>query len=147
MKKFQFSLEKYLEMKVREDEKLKRFLSDINNEIAALNFKINEIEEKETKRRQHHSEICRTGATGVQLHEYSEYMSYLHDVYIELNIKLNKLIKKSDEYRQKLIVLNNEIKALNRMKDEQYKQFLKEIQDAENRQLDDFVSFQAYSSL
>jgi len=147
LKKFKFTLEKYLDMKVSEDGKLKRSLSDVNKEIAAINFKINEIEEKEERRRMEHSENCRKGVTGVELHEYSEYMSYLHDVHIELDAKLNKLIKKSDEYKQKLIVLTNEIKALNRMRDEQFRQFQKEIQDAEGRQLDDYVSFQAYSSL
>ena len=134
-------------MKLGEDKKLKKSLSDIMAQIAELNGRIAEIEAKEENRRQEHSIKCKVGVTGVELHEYSEYMSYLHDVHTELSRKVDKLIKKSDDYKAKLLVLYNEIKALNRMKDEQKRQYLKEIQDEENRQIDEFVSYKSYSSL
>lgn len=147
MKKFKFSLEKYLDMKIGEDEKLRRSLSDINSEIEAINHRIAEIEDKEIQRRRQHSESCKKGVSGIQLHEYSEYMSYLHDVHTDLQLKLDKLIKRSEEYKTKLIVLTNEIKALNKMKEKQKRAFLKEIQYEETRQIDEFVSYRAYSSL
>lgn len=147
MKKFKFTLEKYLDMKIGEDEKLKRSLSDITNEIGIVNSRIADIEEKEVRRRREHSENCKKGITGIGLHEYSEYMGYLHDMRIELDKKLEKLTKKSDEYKEKLIILTNEIKALNKMKEEQKQAFLKEIEDDATRQIDEFVSFKAYSSL
>ena len=147
MKKFKFTLQKYLEMKEDREEELKRELGKITAEINEVIDKISDIENKEYERREEYTEKSKTGVTGSELHEYSFYMAYLHDVFLELTEKLNNLTKKSDEYKERLIVLTNEIKAINKMKDEQYRAYLKEIQDEETRQIDEFVSYQAYSSL
>ena len=134
-------------MKEDHEEELKRELGKITTEINDVIDKISDIESKEYERREEYKEKSKIGVSGSELHEYSFYMAYLHDVFLELTEKLNKLTKKSDEYKERLIVLTNEIKAINKMKDEQYRAFLKEIRDDENRQIDEFVSYQAYSSL
>lgn len=147
MKKFKFTLEKYLDMKTSDEDKLKKQLSDVNAKIAHINGEILDIEGKEDSQRQQYSKLCKKGISGSQLHEYSQYMGYLHQMKLELIVEVDKLYIKSDEYKGKLVVLSNEIKALNRMKQEQLQAYMKEMQAEETRQIDDFVSYKVFSSL
>lgn len=147
MKKFKFTLEKYLEMKEGEDSTLKRELSDVNAQIQQINASITEIENREDDHRHEYDHKFREGVSGWQLHEYSQYMGYLRQSKLDYIDKLNNLMEKSDKYKERLIVLTNEIKALNRMKKEQLQAYWKEIEEDEARQIDDFVSFKAFSAL
>lgn len=147
MKKFKFTLEKYLDMKTTDEDKLKKQLSDVNAKIAHINGEILEIDGKEDVQRQQYSKLCKKGISGSRLHEYSQYMGYLHQMKLELIEEVDKLYIKSDEYKGRLVVLSNEIKALNRMKQEQLQAYMKEMQAEETRQIDDYVSYKVFSSL
>lgn len=146
MKPFKFKLEKYLDVKKDNEDLLMKQLKDIDNTIDGINFSINELDRQEAEEKSKLDKEYQNGIAANELHKYSAFFNYVFESKSENLIKLKEAEQKKEECRESLIKVMNEIKALHKMKEKQFEEYKEGIRLEENKVIDEFVSFQVYSS-
>jgi len=84
---------------------------------------------------------------GAALSEHDAYFRFLRDALIEVR----RLIMEAEEVvrrcQERLVITMKEIKTYIKLRDEQYQQYLKEVQAEEAKEMDDLVSFKVISNV
>ena len=78
---------------------------------------------------------------GQALTEHDAYFRFLRDALTEIReriVKAEELVRKCQEL---LIITMKELKTYKKLRDEQYADYLKEVQAEEDKEMGDFVSF------
>jgi len=79
------------------------------------------------------------------LSEHDAFFRYLREALIEIRELIVKAEKVVQECQERLILTMKEIKTYLKLRDEQYQQYLKEVQAEEAKEMDDLVSFNVIS--
>ena len=83
---------------------------------------------------------------GEALALHDRYFGFLRDTLEELEPRIKKAEKIRDRCREKLILTMREIKTLGKLRDEQYAEYLKEVQAESEKEIGDLVSFKTISN-
>ena len=78
---------------------------------------------------------------GTALSEHDAYFRFLRDALKEIRERIVKAEEVVLECQEKLIVTMKEIKTYNKLHDEQYQRYRKEVQAEEDKEMGDLVSF------
>jgi len=75
------------------------------------------------------------------LSEHDAYFRFLRDALTEVRIRIEEAEEVVRQCQERLIITMKEIKTYVKLRDEQFQQYLKEIQMEEAKEMDDLVSF------
>ena len=147
MKPFRFSLQTlYNHTEDRENEQQKK-LAAIDQRLRR---KLTEIESTEIKM----AALCRDfqlsmkkGGCVAGLQPFNERFSELRQVQLQQQAQAKTLEKEKEDCRQVLIRLAREIQALDKLRDKQISEYKVELAREEEKEIDDFVSFQQRQTL
>ena len=143
MKKFVFTLQAVYDITISAEKQQKMLLEQIN-------IKLRELESELAKQQQafgdcksqEQSEIKR-GVSANRLAHYSKVQEVLR-AYIG---DVKKLIIVTDREKQKclneLVQIKKKIKTLEKLREKQYREYLAEMKKQEEKQTEDFVSYQS----
>ena len=139
MKRFEFTLQKLYEVKkisenqlMREQEQIVKKLQDLENEKNALVFKF-------SNERDHYDEDCKKGIRAQNMQSYGEYFDFLMESLKKLDVKVRKCQADKEKCTQMLLKIINEIKVLEKIKQEQFIEYNKELQKNDDKMLEDFL--------
>jgi len=79
------------------------------------------------------------------LSEHDAYFRYLRDAIKEVREKIVKAEQVVINCQEKLIITMKELKTYEKLRQEQYQQYLKEVKAEEEKEMDDIVSFKIVS--
>ena len=79
------------------------------------------------------------------LSEHDAYFRYLRDALIEVRHLIVEAEEVVRQCQERLIVTMRELKTYVKLRDEQYQQYMKEVQAEEAKEMDDLVSFKVIS--
>ncbi len=139
MKKFHFTLQRLYEVKkisenqlMREQEQINKRLLDLQNEKNALVYKF-------SHERDLFGEDCKSGIRAQDMQSYGEYFDFLMDSLKKLEEKIQKCQAEKERCTQMLLKIINELKVLDKIKDEQFVEYNKELQKNDDKMLEDFL--------
>jgi len=142
MKKFKFSLQALFNYK-QTVEKLQKA------ELKKAQQALRELLDEELRLEQAYAENERSLAKALlenidvvnALTEHDAYFRFLRDALKEIRERIVEAEEVVRKCQEQLIVTMKEIKTYKKLRDEQFKSYLKEVQDEENKEMGDIVSF------
>ncbi len=141
MKKFVFSNESYLRIKNDAYDTLKRELENVDKEIEALESEMASIDRKVLDEMKRQEKDCEEGVTADRLMQYQNFFAYMREKRKELEKQRDVLEEARTQIQQRLFKTHNEIKVLEEMREEQYAEYLKEVEKEEAKDMDTVLSF------
>lgn len=142
MKKFVFSLQALLHLKLSIEKQEKSNLAAATRKMNAL------VSEREgmVARRDEASALygakLAEGMLASETHRFTSYFRMMKDALEEQDGKIRQAQGELDACRQRLVEIMREIHMLNTLRDKQYQQYLQEVQSENDRAIGDFVSYQ-----
>ena len=146
MKKFFFTLQSVFKYKLTVEKLQKADLTRAENLVRELREKERKINE----------DLARTGAerdealkkrTDIirELEEYDIYFQYLRGTKKKLAAEIEKAERVRDACRVKLLATMKELKTYRKLREDQYRQYLRECATEEEKETGDLVSFSVVS--
>lgn len=147
MAKFVFRLQSLLNVKIQLEKSLK---DELGKAVAKVEEEKSKLAQIENDRENYINQVNNKSAKGIRIGEIREFNSYI--VFLREKIEFQKEnIKKAqkivDKYREQLVKVVQEKKMLEKYKEKQYQQYLKEQQGQEQKLIDEIVSFNYNNSL
>ena|GEM_PF-337286 len=147
MKKFKFSLQALLNYKETLEKTQK---ADLKRAQQALRELLDEEARLLRAYADNERSLERALQTGkniaAALSEHDAYFRFLRDALIELRERIVKAEQVRDKCMDILIKTMKELKTYNKLRDEQYQSYKKEILAEESKEIDDLVSFKIIDS-
>lgn len=141
MKKFVFTNERYRSIKEKEYERLKLDIKNVDKEINKAAAALAELDARFKSERAAFGNACRQGVGAGELVSYQGYFEFLQERRAEAGQKLSLLLERKREITEALIRLNNELRVLEDMRQEQYQDYCKEVAAEEAKELDSHMAF------
>ncbi|MEI6102276.1 MAG: flagellar FliJ family protein, partial [Eubacteriales bacterium] len=82
---------------------------------------------------------CKKGIHAAEMQTYGEYFDYLMESLKKLNQKIKGCQAEKDKLTQQLVKIMNELKVLEKIKQEQFSEYNKELQKNDDKMLEDFL--------
>jgi len=146
MKKFVFSLQALFEYKLTVEKEQKAELRNAQQRLKELIEEelrlLNAYAENERSLEQALRENVNVSAA---LSEHDAYFRFLRDALKEIRERIVRAEKVVAECQARLIVTMREIKTYKKLRTEQYREYLKEVQTEEEKEIGDLVSFNVVS--
>lgn len=141
MKKFKFSLLPVLKVK-RTLKKQKE--AEFAAACAALELLLDEerrMEAELARRLGDYGNALQTGVTAQEIAWHDHYVAYLKGKILALQPRIRAAEEKKEAVREQLVVLMRETDTLEKLEQEQYQEYLSELQKEEEKVLGDMMSF------
>lgn len=144
MKKFVFTNEKYQGMKVKEYDRLKLDMENVDKEIDYVTSALDELKSRFYSERIAFESTCKQGAGARELFSYQNYFEFLQEQRMENQRKLGAFLLRKKELTEMLVRVNNELRVLEDMWQEQYQAYCKEAAAEEYKELDNHMAFSIF---
>ena len=148
MKKFVFTLQALFDYKITVEKQQKAELKKAQQALRELLDEeqrlLNAYAENERSLERALRENINVAAA---LSEHDAYFRFLRDALKELRVRIVRAEKIVSECQARLITTMKEIKTYNKLHDEQYQEYLKEVQSEEEKEIGDLVSFNVVSEV
>lgn len=139
MKKFVFTLQRLFDVKkISEDQLL--------IEQDQINRKLNELQEKKdqmicrfNEEKESFAADCRRGIHAPEMQSYGEYFDFLTQTLKKQDALIAECLLEKEKCTQLLLTLMNEIKVLEKIREEQFIEYNKELQKNDDKMLEDFL--------
>lgn len=145
MKKFVFSLQVLLKVKLSLEKQQKAILLEIQQRIRALEAEMRELQERQALMQQEYVREAKDGIRSDRLQIYGRYFDRLRE---DINRQVERIAQakaERAEAQEKLLRTMKEIKALNKLRERQYQLYLAELAREEEKAIGDLVSFKVAS--
>ena len=147
MKKFTFTLQSLLNYKQTLEKTQKVELRKAQQALRELLDEEQRLLQAYSDNERSLEHALRTGKNiGAALTEHDAYFRYLRDALLELRERIVKAEQVRDKCMEILVKTMKEIKTYNKLEEEQYREYLKEVSAEENKEIDDLISFKIISS-
>jgi len=148
MKKFKFTLEAVNKHKLTIEKLQKAELKRAQAIMQQLLDEENRFKNAWIQTGESLDKILRSGENAVAaLAEHDAYFRYLREALIKVKGKIIKAQEVIDEIQERLILTMKELKTYDKLRDEQYQAYLKEVQIEEEKIIGDMVSFKIISEI
>jgi flagellar FliJ protein len=140
MKKFDFTLQKVLEIKEQMLKNLKNELSNLNSQMMSIQ---SEIENLKSKYDETDSEFFEKSSVSITSGEMYFYKIYMGTILTNIEKKEEEkaiVSKKIEAKRREIISMNIEISSLDKLKEKEFERYNKTLQKYEEIFIDEFVS-------
>ena len=142
MKKFKFTLQALFNYK-QTVEKIQKA------ELKKAQLALKELQDEEQRLLRAYAENEESLARALEskndiataLSEHDAFFRYLRDALKEIRKRIVKAEQVVVECQERLIVTMKELKTYRKLRDEQYRKYLKEVQTEEDKEMGDLVSF------
>ncbi|MDP4153162.1 MAG: flagellar FliJ family protein [Bacillota bacterium] len=142
MKKFKFSLESVLRIKLAREKQKKGELGEIEFRIINKNTELKKIQnDLNNLDLDFENHLKKTNA--IWLVSYEHYKKVLSDKAEIVLTELSKLYKEKELCQQQLITVIKERETLEKLREQQYNVYLHEMQKEYEREIGDFMGFHA----
>lgn len=140
MKKFNFSLQKVLEIKEQILENLKIELSNLNHDYKNIEIYINNLNIKLTTV---DKEFVEKSSVSISVGEMSYYKIYMSSIIKQIEnkeIEKEELLKLIEAKRREIVSMNKEISSLEKLKDKELEKYNSSLLKSEEIFIEEFVS-------
>jgi flagellar FliJ protein len=140
MKKFNFSLQKVLEIKEQLLDNFKIELSGLNNDLKNIN---DAVENLKRQFRDINQEFVNKSRISISVGEMTYYKLLMESIFKQIEVKEEEkhdIIKKIEAKRQEIVNMNKEITSLEKLKDKELEKHNKEAEKGEEIFIEEFVS-------
>lgn len=140
MKKFNFSLEKVLQLK---NQILKSLKNDLGNLQLQLRLKEDDIQNLKNKFKATDEVYVKKSLVSIQPDEirfYKDYMDSLVNQIKKHEDEKEIILKKIEKKKQEIINMNIEISSIEKLKEKKLEQYNKDLQKIEELFIEEFVS-------
>lgn len=144
MKKFVFTNEKFYGIKEKEFERLKLDMGNVDKEIDTATAALAELEDRFSAERAAFAAACKEGVGAGELMNYQGFFEFLKEQQAEVRSRLAQLVRRKQALADALAKVNNELKVLDEMREEQYQEYCKEVAAEESKELETTMSFSIY---
>lgn len=141
MAKFVFSLESLLKVKTIKKRKIEKDIAEAKQRLEEAQNLLDEIK---AQKKAIQSKIKKNSSNGIKVFDLKEYRSYfqlLSEREEQQIAKCQQLEKKWKTIMAELVDIYNQIDVLERLKQEQYREYIYELEKVEERALEDLVNF------
>ena len=146
MKKFIFTLQALFDYKITVERQQK---AELKSAQIALQLLLDEerrlLEAYAENERSLEEALRRNINLAAELSEHDAYFRFLRDALKVIREKIVRAEKVVGECQARLIITMREIKTYNKLRAEQYYEYLKEVQSEEEKEIGDLVSFNTIS--
>lgn len=139
MKKFAFTLQRLYDVKESEEKQRQAQLRDLERNLD--NYKKQKEANRRLYEREHavYDKKCKTGMSMFEVQRYGDYFQYLEKEMKQQEIVIQSCQKNIDTVRANLLKLINEKNVLDRMRDEEYQEYLREVEKDNDKMIEDFL--------
>lgn len=139
MKKFVFTLQKPYELKIISRDQLLSQRDSLKKQLAALREKREATLRAMREQGERMSAECSAGIRASQISYYGGFIAgALSDIKIQDGL-ISKLLIQMEDNTGKLMRIINEIKVMEKIRDEQMEEYNKELQKNDDKMLEDFL--------
>lgn len=140
MKKFSFSLQKILEIKVQTLDNLKIELGSLNKDLINMETAIKNFKKQFADIER---EFLEKSSVSISVGEMYYFKMLMSNILKQIELKEEEkqiLLKKIDSKRKEIINMNMEISSLEKLKDRELEKYNKEFEKNEELFIEEFVS-------
>ena len=146
MKKFKFTLQALYNYKLTVERLQKAELKKAQQALQELLDEETRLLNAYADNERSLEEALRKGENvAAALSEHDAYFRFLRDTLVEVRILIVQAEEVVRRCQERLIVTMKEIKTYLKLREEQYQEYLKEVQAEEAKEMDDLVSFNVIS--
>ena len=146
MKKFKFTLQALYNYKLTVERLQKAELNKAQQALKELLDEETRLVNAYADNERSLEEALRSGENiAMALTEHDAYFRFLRDTLVEVRIMIVEAEEVVRQCRERLIITMKELKTYLKLRDEQYQQYLKDVQEEEAKIMDDLVSFKVIS--
>ena len=146
MKKFKFTLQALYNYKLTVERLQKAELNKAQQALRELQDEEARLVRAYADNERSLEEALRSrGDIVAALTEHDAYFRFLRDALIEVRVLIVNAEEVVRQCRERLIITMKELKTYLKLRDEQYQQYLKDVQEEDAKIMDDLVSFKVIS--
>lgn len=147
MARFTFRLQPVLNIKRQMEDSLKHELGKALQSLENEKKKLNELKEEKKKCMSEVSSGVTGGMTVNKLRTYNTYISFIKQKITKQTEMVKSAQKIADKHREELVQMVKERKMLEKLKEKQYEQFLKEADKNEQKIVDEIISYKESTNI
>lgn len=140
MKKFNFSLQKVLEIKEQLLDNFKIELGGLNNDLKNINDAVDNLK---CQFRDINHEFVNKSRISISVGEMTYYKLLMESIFKQIEVKEEEkydIIKKIEAKRQEIVNMNKEITSLEKLRDKELEKHNKDVEKSEEIFIEEFVS-------
>lgn len=141
MKKFKFSLQVLLNIKEAKEKQQKTELAEAERLLRLARDELTALVEEFRAVRDGFNEKLQKGSDVNELTTFTAYFTYLRERIQLQQLKVRQAEAEKRKRQQALIITMTEVKALVKLKETQYENYLLELKVEQEKEIGDFVSF------
>lgn len=141
MRKFEFKLQSLLRVKELLEKQLMGELGVIEKKVFDLNLIVDTTYKNINEYASRYNELVNKGTDMDTINTYKNYFIHLNKLLKETAIKLEAANKEKVLCQQKIEKVMSERKAIENLKENQYKEYLVELQLEQDKMIDDIMSY------
>jgi flagellar export protein FliJ len=139
MAKFVFTMHSVYDLKVAEERKMKLELATANENVRKLEAEKTELEDTVSRTIQKMNSHSAKGMTAGEYRNYYSFIDLTRENIEKTAEKIKKAQQIADKKQEQLNQIYKDKKALEKLSEEQYKEFLKEEAIKESKELEDIL--------
>jgi flagellar protein FliJ len=146
MKKFAFQLQSLYDVKLTLEEQQKNQLKQVEARLAKLNEEMEVLQYSFAKTREEYRIETETGIQAEKLSWYGGYFDLLNKSMTLQREKIAQAEAQREKCLETLLEIRKEVKSLEKLKDKQYEEYLKEVKNEEEKAIGDMISYKVAAS-
>ncbi len=139
MKKFVFTLQRLRDVKEMQEKQKRVELEELLRNLEIYQRQRDANQKLFDRQYQAFESKCVAGLGMIEAKQYNEFLQYLEKEMRTQDTVIASCQSSIDLCRAQLLKLINESNVLDRMKEEQYRKYLKEVQKNDDRMIEDFM--------
>jgi flagellar export protein FliJ len=143
MKQFVFTLQALYDVQDSIEKQTKMRLGALEAEIAQCAHELDVLNAHYDKAQGEYCRVMTGGVSAVRIRHYGAFFEKLRAVMLLQQSKIRKLETEKDKCLQKLIHVKREKMLLDKLREEQYSEYLSELKKQQANIMDDFISYRA----
>lgn len=143
MKRFKFRLQPLLNIKQTLEKQIKNELAIVDQQLFKLEEELSALKREFLSSGEDYRNEMHGGLSPQRMMWFTNYFAYLKDL---MWAKRDEILEVKEQRRQiqlRLVAVMREIKVLEKLKENHYRQYLKEVQMEEEKELGDIMSYKA----
>lgn len=147
MKQFVFSLQALYDVQESKEKQVKLQLSAIEAELNAHRKELEALNLTFENTKVEYTAAVTKGVQAVKIHNYALFFDKLRALMLLQQAKINQLEGEKAKCLQQLVDIRKEKMLLDKLREEQYAQYLEELKKQQAKLMDDFVSYKVKGSV
>ena len=141
MKKFTFSLQSVLRVKNIQGKQREAELAEIQNQLNELFAQQENLEKQLENSSIQYGDDMLNGMQVPQMAWYANFADYIQTQLKKLGVRIGEAEQKKQIKKAELISVVKEIKTIEKLREEQYRAYLEEVSQEEEKVLGDLISY------